>query len=304
MAAQCAKLIAERDDFVLATIVHHDASQERSSEVQRISNKLKIPHLSVGNVNATDTIEMLDEVNPDIVFSVNNWDVIRTDLLKRAGDGIINFHNGPLPEYRGVNVPSWAIINREKRHGVSWHFVAEKIDAGDIVASKNFDLSPRETATSLTVRCINEGLALFPPLLDRYVSGNLVAWPQTGEGHYFSAKDSPPNQGFLDFNQEFQELSALVRGLSFRPFDNRFVWPKTHAGGRTLLISGIEFYENRLEGEAWTCGEVRKVDDRGIVVRARDGLVRISGLMDDDLRELTPRELMELYNLNVGSMLM
>lgn len=303
MAAQCARLIAGHDAVDLPVLIHHEAGHQWSSQVEKASEELHIPHLTVGNVNDRDAVETLIGIDPDIVFSVNNWDVIRADVLAIPRDGIVNFHNGPLPGYRGVNVPSWAIINGEKHHGVTWHFVAEKIDAGDIVASASFELSPGETAISLTFRCIEAGVALLSPLLDQYTSGTLTSRPQQGEGRYFSAKMPPPNLGYLDFNLKFDRLSALVRGLSFRPFDNPFAYPKIRAGSRTFLLSGIEPFGSRGQDENWTCGEIRTIDERGIVVCAGDGLVCLSGLMEEDLTPLAVGEIAARNDLAAGKVL-
>lgn len=303
IAAQCAKLVAGHDAMVLPVIIHHEAGHQWSSQVEKAGKELHIRHLTVGNINDRDGIETLTEVSPDIVFSVNNWDVMHAEVLAIPKDGVINFHNGPLPDYRGVNVPSWAIINGEKDHGVTWHFAAEKIDAGAIVASASFELCPRETAISLTLRCIKAGVELFAPLLDRYASGRMDSWPQKGEGRYYAAKDPPPNQGYLDFTQSFDRLSRLVRGLSFRPFENLFAYPKIRAGSRTLLLSEILSHGDRDQGASWTCGEIRKIDEQGIVVCAADCLVRLSGLMEEDLGALPLAEVERRYNLAAGVVL-
>jgi methionyl-tRNA formyltransferase len=302
MAAQCAKIIAEHDALVLPVIVHHRSAHQWSSQIQKLSNQLDIPHVTVENINDAEAVGIVNDAHPDIIFSVNNWDVIRADLLAIPADGIINFHNGPLPRYRGVNAPSWAIINREHDYGVTWHYVAESVDTGDIVATRSFSLRPDETAVSLMFRCMETGVELLPSLLDRYASGRMEAWPQKGEPHYYSAKDSP-NRGYLDFNQTFDRLSALVRGLSFRPFENQFTYPKIPAVNRTLLVTELSHVCDRPEHESWTCGEVRTIDDRGIVVCARDCQVRLSGLMQENLTDIGDAGEVESFGLKVGSVL-
>src|SRR5690606_16407970 len=149
-------------------------------------------------------------------------------------------------------------------------------------AEKSFALSPDETAISLTLRCIEEGTSLFGPLLDQYAAEQLQATPQKPGGRYYSFKDSP-NDGYLDFAWDFERLSALVRGLSFRPFENQFTWPKVSVDGVKVMVSDVSLVAGRPAGERWTCGEVQAVDDSGVIVNAQDGQVRISGLMHEDL---------------------
>jgi polyketide synthase 12 len=302
MAAQCAKLIAEHDAFVLPVVVHHRSGRQWSAQIPKFSRDYGISHLTVGNVNDDNAVGAINDLHPDILFSVNNWDIIHADLLAIPADGIVNFHNGPLPEYRGVNAPSWAIINGELDYGVTWHFVTESIDAGDIVAAKSLQLSPDETAISLILRCMDTGVELFAPLLDRYAAGLLQGTPQSGNTRYYSASDSP-NGGYLDFRLPFDRLSALVRGLSFRPFENLFTYPKIRAPNRTILVSEISRAGDRSRNESWTCGEVRGLDDNGVTICAEDAQVRLSGLMDENLMDLGNALAIESCGLTIGSVL-
>jgi methionyl-tRNA formyltransferase len=303
MAAQCARLIAEHEAFARPAIIHHAAGKQWSSQMEKVIGQFGLHRLTVGNVNDQESVEWLKRLRPEIAFSVNNWDVIRAEVMAIPRDGIVNFHNGPLPGYRGVHVPSWAIMNGERDHAVTWHFVSAEIDAGGIVVTKSFELSPKETAISLTLRCIKAGVALFSTLLDQYTSGGLASSPQGGEGRYYSARTPPPNEGYLDFNWPFDRLSAIVRGLTFRPFDNPFTYPKIRLGKDALLVSDISFLERRIEGESWARGEICAIDGTGVVIRAGDGLVRLSGLMKGDLGQASLSELTGRYGLAVGMIL-
>ncbi len=60
-----------------------------------------------------------------------------------------------------MNIPSWAIINGESKHGVTWHFIDTGIDTGNIIAQKIFPLDKDVTAGRLMSKCIMEGLTLF-----------------------------------------------------------------------------------------------------------------------------------------------
>ncbi len=303
MAAQCAKLILAHQYFEIPVLVHHESGHQWGSAVPKLAKSSGIRCLPAANVNDQAVINALKQAAPDVVFSVNNWDIIRSELLEIPAHGVINFHNGPLPAYRGVNIPSWAIINGESQHGVTWHFVTGKIDGGDIVASETFEIDETETAISLTLRCIATGVKLFGGLLDRYAVGSLVASPQRGEGRYFSARDLPPNRGYLDVSMNFKLLSALVRGLSFRPFDNLFTYPRLRTAGETLLVTELAFREARQPGKPWTCGKIQDIGEREVTVCAGDAVVALSGLMLEDLSEPAISDIARRCGLVVGECL-
>ena len=46
----------------------------------------------------------------DYLFSVANVTVLPMALIDQARIAAINFHDGPLPAYAGLNVPVWALI--------------------------------------------------------------------------------------------------------------------------------------------------------------------------------------------------
>ena len=59
----------------------------------------------------------------DWLLSIANLRMIPDDVLALPTKGAINFHDGPLPRYAGLNTPAGAIINGEATHGVSWHVI-------------------------------------------------------------------------------------------------------------------------------------------------------------------------------------
>ena len=140
---------------------------------------------------------------PDFIFSINNFQILRPSLLKLPRDGAINFHNGPIPEYRGVNAPSWAIWNGEQAHGVSWHYMEPEVDRGDLAAAEEFPLSGDETALALTLRCIKVGVSLFETELDNILNGQKLTGAGRGKSRYYSRKQLP------------SRVSMLIPGLRF-----------------------------------------------------------------------------------------
>src|SRR5690606_6410745 len=88
--------------------------------------------------------DQLKDIEFDYLFSIANLKIITEEILTLPKKGAINFHDGLLPGYSGLNVPSWAIINDEKIHGITWHFMTRKIDAGDIISQVEFSIDDNE----------------------------------------------------------------------------------------------------------------------------------------------------------------
>src|SRR5260221_719096 len=74
----------------------------------------------------------------DYLFSVNNSWIVPDVLLRRARRAAINYHDAPLPRYRGLYATSWALLNEEDEHGITWHEMVAGIDEGRILSQRRF----------------------------------------------------------------------------------------------------------------------------------------------------------------------
>ena len=85
--------------------------------------------------------ERLAGLQVDWLLSIANLSLIPAAVLALATQGAVNFHDGPLPRYAGLNAPVWAILNGEAQHGITWHLIAGGIDEGDILEQRLFDIA-------------------------------------------------------------------------------------------------------------------------------------------------------------------
>jgi methionyl-tRNA formyltransferase len=151
----------------------------------------------------------------DWLLSIANLRIIPEAALALAGKGAVNFHDGPLPRYAGLNTPAWAIINGEAQHGVSWHMIEGCVDEGDLLAQELIDIAGDETAFSLNSKCYAAGMESFDRVMTQLESGALERRPQDlSQRSYFARDQRPAILGLIDFSQSTARITALLRGLS------------------------------------------------------------------------------------------
>ena len=92
----------------------------------------------------------------DLLLNVHSLYVIHADLVAAPRTGSFNLHPGPLPEYAGLNAPSWAIYHGESRHTVTVHWMEPGIDTGAIAYETSFEIAEDDTGLSLSARCVRE----------------------------------------------------------------------------------------------------------------------------------------------------
>tara|TARA_R110001592_G_scaffold96640_2_gene277393 strand:- start:3020 stop:3664 length:645 start_codon:yes stop_codon:yes gene_type:complete len=135
---------------------------------------------------STEKITELDS-NIDLVISYCYNFRIKEPLISGPKYGCINFHPAPLPEYKGLAVYNFAILNEEPKWGVTCHYVNEKFDEGDIISQTNFDIDFGHTVDSLrTLSHIYLRKELNKFLNNKKYFLNKLRKPQEKKGNYYS----------------------------------------------------------------------------------------------------------------------
>ena len=203
---QCAERLRERGHQV-AVVVSSEPS------VVRWCEEWSVPRVPAGS----EQRDFLAKIPFDYLFSIVNHSMVDAEILRLARRGAINYHDSPLPRYAGFNVTSWAILHGETSHGVTWHEMAEKADAGRILKQRIFDIAPDDTAFSLAARCHAAALETFAELVEELGEGRVVPTDQLAEQRtYFSASRASRQRARLD-PKPAEELARLVRALDLGP---------------------------------------------------------------------------------------
>lgn len=113
--------------------------ENQQKDVDDFAKKLNIPLYHVENYHHEDSIKLLREADADlgIIYGTN---IIKENVFSIPKMGSINLHQGLAPIYRGGPTIFWELFNDEKELGITVHFVAAKVDTGDIILQKTFPL--------------------------------------------------------------------------------------------------------------------------------------------------------------------
>ncbi len=229
----------------------------------------------------------------DYLFSVANLEVLPVGVIQQARKLAINFHDALLPRYAGLNATSWALMAREKTHGVTWHEMLAAVDAGRIVRQVSFDIADDDTALSLNARCYEAGLEAFVSIVQDLGKGELLLTPQAGERSYFAKARRPDAWSTFDFRRPAGELGALVRALDFGQYPNPLSLAKIYLGDSVRSIRSLRVVDKSSSSAP------------GTVLRVDGSTVRIATADDDVVVETsgTGRESVLPANIAVGRVL-
>ncbi|MFC3614316.1 MupA/Atu3671 family FMN-dependent luciferase-like monooxygenase [Lutimaribacter marinistellae] len=212
----------------------------------------------------------------DWLLSIANLSVIPESVLALPARGAVNFHDGPLPRYAGLNTPVWALLAGEAQHGVTWHMIEGGIDEGDILAQKMVEIADDETAFSLNSKCYAAAMDSFPAVMEQLETGLQRQAQDLGQRSYFARDDRPEGFARLDLHKPAGTLARQVRALDFGGYWNPLACAKVDTGHGPLRVSGAE-----VAGRSGALpGTVIAVEGDTMVVATGDGDLRLTGLTD------------------------
>jgi natural product biosynthesis luciferase-like monooxygenase protein len=266
LLVQCGQILLERGHTISAVVTRTpmiaDWARENGIRVEQPGRSLAL---------------RLGHVTVDWLFSIANLSVIPEDVLALASSGAINFHDGPLPAYAGLNAPVWALLNGEREHGITWHMITQEVDAGEIVMRQAIAIDADETAFTLNAKCFAAAIESFGPLVEKLEADSLATEAQDFSARtIFARADRPHAAGRVDFNWTADRLAAFVRALDHGDYLNPLTTPKVDLGS---LVASIRTAVPEAGGEA-APGTVLAVGNDNILVATAEGSVRLSGLTD------------------------
>jgi folate-dependent phosphoribosylglycinamide formyltransferase PurN len=130
--------------------------------------------LAVSSVNATESLQALQNLQPDLVI-VHGTRIISKKILQATNAVFINIHAGITPRYRGSHGAYWALTNNDKENcGVTVHLVDAGIDTGNILAQGTIPFTAQDNFVTYPWLQLAEGLKLLKNSVDKLEKGEMV----------------------------------------------------------------------------------------------------------------------------------
>ena len=154
----------------------------------------------------------------------------------------LNMHGSLLPKYRGRVPINWAVLHGETETGATLHVMAEKPDAGDIVAQQAVPIGPDDTAGDVFALVTTAAANTLKGVLPQLLKGDVPRRPNNlAEGSYFGGRK--PEDGRIHWEQTAAQVYNLIRAVA-PPYPGAFTDVTTANGTERITINAAR----RLEG--------------------------------------------------------
>ena len=211
--------------------------------------------------------------------------------------GTFNLHASLLPQYRGAAPINWAIINNEKKTGVTTFFIDEKIDTGSIISNKEVLIEENETAETLHDKLMKKGSELVLETLILIENENVTPKPQPENNNLKDAPKLTPENTRIDWTKSGEDIDAFIRGLSPYPV----AWSMLHNNKEELKtkIYAASFEKTNQDHEPGTIQTSKK----DLKVACLDGFIILKDLQLPGKRKMDIFSLLNGYSFDEDSKL-
>lgn len=208
------------------------------SPVKIYAEEHRLPVFQPEKLKNQEFLDAIKSLDADI-FVVVAFRMMPKILFEMPRLGTFNLHASLLPDYRGAAPINFAIINGEKKTGVTTFFINEKIDEGNILLQKELDILPDENAGNLHNRLMEIGADLVVKTLNQLAEGNITETPQPDVSEPKNAFKIFKEDTIIDWKQNSEAIHNFIRGMS--PYPCAFTTLRIGDSEKTLKIFEGQF---------------------------------------------------------------
>lgn len=270
ISIECIKILTKIKEVELMGVIGCENQQDRLFGYPSVKEYCQKSGVSYFNPNRLDNqfLELIRNLRPDLCFSIYYRNIFSPSYISVPSMGFINIHPSSLPKYRGPIPTFWALLNNEKKTGVTLHYIDSGIDSGDIIAQIDCEIPKEITGNELNNLLIEKGAELFREQLPFILKKENKRIKQN---HVNATYFGPFNQKlriinwYLPVKQINRQIQALAKpycGVKASIIDKEIFFWKAQV---------VEYSKEKLSGP----GKIIKVQSDEFMVSGVDGFLMI-----------------------------
>ncbi len=258
------------------------------AELRLAAEELKLPCAQPEDPHGKDFLAELKKHKPDLGIVVSYGVMLKEGLLDLPKLGHINAHASLLPKYRGAAPIQHAILQGEKRTGVTVMKIVPELDAGDVLLQEETPIGPHENSGDLRIRLAELSGKALVAAIGLLASGKAKFSKQDPKKASHAPKVEKPH-GVIDWSKPATEIDKLVRAMTPKPGAQTKLGAK-----RFIVMEGVvepDLYGLGIHGRLQSSGE------EGIRVCTGKDLYRITRIKPDNGRNMTAGEFVRGHHI-------
>jgi len=273
--------------YKVRAIITEEAYEEydiKHQDFERLATEIGAGFFMIRSLENEELIKLLQQYNVRAAISANWKYTIQPSVLDRFECGILNFHLGNLPDYKGNATVNWSIINGERYINGNIHKMDPELDAGDILSRKSIPIQNDSYIADVLAEAEKIAPDLYRQALDR-VWNEPQAYELKGSVQGLRCYPRLPEDGRINWQLPAEQVVRLIRATS-QPYQGAFsylneekivIWKANvwMPESRFLAIPGHVVEIRRSTGTVLVAGpdamvELEEIEVNGSIMRPAD----------------------------------
>ncbi len=266
------KYLASRG-FSFKAIVTEEAYEEydiKHNDFEILAEQTGSRFFKVKSLNNEELIQIVKKFNIRAAISVNWKYTIPKSFLDLFECGILNFHLGNLPDYKGNATVNWSIINGEEKIYGNVHKMDPVLDAGDVISRKSISITRQTYIGDILKQAALDVPVLYEEALHK-VFKKPDAYVVKGSLHGLRCYPRLPEDSQINWFDTATKIDRLVRASS-EPYSGAY----SYLNGEKIIVWRVTVPEVSDEFLA-VPGHIVAIlkDSKSILVACGNGLLEI-----------------------------
>lgn len=235
----------------------------KKSAVKEKAEELGLEVFQPDKIKKQENIQVLKNYDADVIVVVAYGQILSKEILEMPKHGCINVHASLLPKLRGAAPLNWAIINGDKKTGVTTMMMDVGLDTGDMLLKSEVQIDDIMNVGQLHDMLMLKGADILIETLGKIEDNTLVRVKQDDSLSSYAPMLSKETQK-INWYDTAENIHNLIRGLS--------PWPTAYFNYENIAV---KVYDACLIKEEinYEPGYVIKASKEGIYVSAKNGIV-------------------------------
>lgn len=243
--------------------------------------------------------EFIDEIkslNPDVICVVAYGKILPKEILEIPRLGCINVHGSLLPKYRGAAPIQWAVLNGDKKTGITTMYMDVGMDTGDMILKEEVEIGDNETTGELWDRLAKIGGNLLVETLKQIEDG--IAPREKQGDDYTIAPMLDKEMAKIDWeNKTAQEIKNLVRGLNPIMGAYTFLNDKKIKFWKVDIATNIGYDEDNIQ--IFRNGTVLISNQRdGLFIKTKKGILSVLEIQGENAKRMNIGDFLRGNSIN------
>jgi methionyl-tRNA formyltransferase len=284
--------LIQSEEEIIAVVSQPDKRKGRNRissppPVKKLALERRIKILQPLNIKDPLFLDELSNLIPEIIVVVAYGKILPAQILKLPPYGCINVHASLLPKYRGAAPIQWAIINGEKKTGITTMLMDEGLDTGDILLQEETEISNNDNTETLNKHLAEIGASVLMKTIQGLKNKSIQPSPQVGFPSY--APSFKKEDGRITWSKTAVEIFNFIRGM--------YPWPCAYCylNKERIKITKVKV----LEGSVLP-GRIEKVGEE-FIVGTGDGLISIIELQPEGKKLMSAKAFLRGRQLTKGA---